>query len=248
MRVSLCKEDSSVPILTSFEDVASLVEEEKRLILTEWLASLNKGSGKQPLIYYCRQGSFNKVEYSGMHFSAHDFQKDGKNCNNLVAQGVYLFNTMILPSSTPSTFGLPGSNLFHIFQRLDVLYCQLCFNSSSPLRPLLTPISYKNKATSALISHVTAKHSISNQKNLSSTPSREYNRLLCFALISNLMSFRIVDDRSFRQILQSDTVPHRNTLSTVHLTSLHDDFVSSLHSAIDESHLHISFDLWSSVR
>ncbi len=103
MRVSLCKQGSSVPILTSVEDVVSLVEEEKRDILTEWLASLNKGSGKPPLIYYCRQGTFNRVEYSGMHFSAYDFQKDGKNCYTLVAQGVYLFNTMFLPSSTPSS-------------------------------------------------------------------------------------------------------------------------------------------------
>ena len=82
---------------------------------------------------------------------------------------------------------------------------------------------------------------------LSCTPGGLFNRRLCFAVVSNLLPFRLVDDEIFRQILLSNATAHRTTLSTVHLTALYDDFVAALRSAIDDCHVHISFDLWSSI-
>mgnify|MGYP003647809656 FL=1 len=247
MHVSLIKQGSSTPVLSSIEDLMGLVEDRNGTSLNEWLLAQAKDSSKPALIFYCQQGTFNKVEVIGRHFCAHDFQRDGKLSHPLVTQGVFLYNTIFLPSSTPTTFGIPGSTLVHVFQRLDMLYCQICFHSSTPLRPFLTPIAYKNYTSSAIINHMNTKHSVLNRKPLTPALSREYNRQVCFAVVSNLLPFWVVDDESFRRILHSSTVPHRTSLSTVHLTSLYDDFKLSLQSAIQDCHLHIAFDLWSSI-
>ena len=220
-------------------------------IRTLWRSgfSLSARVDKPPLIHYCQQGTMNKVEVRGFQFCAHSFQSNGKPPHKLISQGSYLFSTLFLPSSIPVTIGLPGSMTIHVFQRLDALYCQLCYHILSPLRPTMTAITYRSKVTTPLLNHLKNKHSNAEKKMTQPTniPAQDYNRLVCFALVSNNLPFRIVDNDAFRQILQKANIPHRTSMSTVQLTSLFNDFKDALRAAIGDSFIHISFDLWSSV-
>ena len=247
MKFYLMKGSSLKANLVPLKDVIELVEEECQRSLEEWLMSIHKGSDKSPVVHYCRQGTFNKLDHIGMHFSAHDFQRDARAGHAMIVQGFFLYNTFFLKSHVPCTFGLPGSTLVHVFQQREVLYCQLCYHNSSPLKPSLFPITYKDKVSSALINHMKGKHQNVERSNMTLVQTRNYNRQVCFAVASNNLPFRIIDDEAFRAILKSSSVPHRTSLSTVHLTSLYNDFKDSLKASIGKNYIHISFDLWSSI-
>ncbi len=158
MYVSLRKDGRTTPVRTSIQDVVTFVDDAYQKTLQEWLLAFTTPIGKSPSIYYGTKGSFNKVPLTGLHFTAHCYQKEGQASHALIAQGIFLFNTLFLPSSIPSPFGLPGGTMVHVFQRTDALYCQLCYQSSSPLKPLLVPISYANMSSTALGNHLRSKH------------------------------------------------------------------------------------------
>jgi hypothetical protein len=248
MFISLKSDKVVIGLTLEIDDVVKWSEKKfgihgEELLLT-WLKEVCKCSPKIEIVH--RQWpNFDFSLSFGRVFTSIDILTGHQSGASLLKEKAFFYNTIIIPSTHKSSFS-PNQGFVECFQLRNFVYCSTCLDASSLFRRgSVVPLSYVNGSTSILRRHLNS----CSQQNIIEKPKisqESYNKIVCLFLVKNNLSFRLVDDPVFRQILLSPTIPHRTTISTTILSSLYNDFITAFKEMMLKG-IHISFDLWTSI-